>query len=250
MKLIVNADDFGFSNEVNTNIIKCHLDGIVSSATILAGGGQFQEAVELAKQNKNLGIGVHLALDGPNNIGNNYSSLLDPDTGAFYEDIVAVKKIKQGAFLQKEMIAEYSLQIEKVLNCGILVTHLDHHHHFHLYFPVLKAVIEVAKKYNIQYIRPQKILFQNKTSLPKKLYRFYHHHYLASKSNSVNGYTSLIGCNAIQMRKKLNTILNSNKETIELVVHPLVENGEINFLTDTETIKMARNHILNYGDLE
>ncbi|ASO07976.1 ChbG/HpnK family deacetylase [Arenibacter algicola] len=250
MKLIVNADDFGFSQEVNSNIIKCHLNGIVSSATILAGGDQFQDAVDLAKKHKNLGIGVHLALDGPNNIGKEYVSLLDPHTGVFYEDLIAVKKIKHGAYLHKEMIAEYSLQIEKVINSGIQVTHLDHHHHLHLYFPVLKAVIEVAKKYNIKYIRPQKILYQTKTSFAKKVYRLYHHHYLINKSNSVDGYTSLLGCNNIQMREKLKSILNSNKETIELVVHPLEENGELNFLRDYETIKMARNHILNYGDLK
>jgi hypothetical protein len=45
-------------------------------------------------------------------------------------------------------------------------------------------------------------------------------------------------------------MLNSNKKTIELVVHPLVENGEMDFLTNHETIEIARNHIINYGDLE
>ncbi|HLT49729.1 ChbG/HpnK family deacetylase [Aequorivita nionensis] len=249
MKLIVNADDFGFSEEVNANIEKCHQNGIVTSATILSGGKNFDDAIQLAKENPKLGIGVHLAIDGPNNIGKKYATLLDPQTGEFYEDIVAVKKIRKGDFNVEELVSEYSLQIEKVKNEGITITHLDHHHHFHLYFPILKAVIEVAKKYKIPYIRPQKILYSSRNPFPKNIYRLYHQFYLSSRYNTVDGYTSLIGCDSEQMFSKFQTILNSNKRTIELVVHPLKENGEIDFLTNPEIVQKAQNHLTNYGNL-
>jgi len=249
MKLIVNADDFGFSEEVNANIVKCHQNGIVTSTTILAGGEKFNDAIQLAKENPKLGIGVHLAIDGPNNIGKKYATLLDSETGKFYEDIVAVKKIRNGDFNFEELVSEYSLQIEKVKNEGITITHLDHHHHFHLYFPVLKAVIEVAKKYKIPYIRPQKILFTANNPFPKMIYRIYHQFYLSRRYNTVDGYASLIGCNTNQMAAKFQTILNSNKKTIELVVHPLKENGEIDFLTDPEIVEKAQNHLINYASL-
>ena len=169
MKLIVNADDFGFSEEVNANIVKCHQKGIVTSATILSGGQNFEDAIKLAKENPKLGIGVHLAVDGPNNIGEKYASLLDPLTDEFYEDLVALKKIRNGDFNFEDLVSEYSLQIEKVRDEGIIVTHLDHHHHFHLYFPILKAVIQVARKYKIPYIRPQKILYAANNPFPKKI---------------------------------------------------------------------------------
>lgn len=249
MKLIVNADDFGFSEEVNENIVKCHQNGIVTSTTILSGGEKFDEAIQLAKENPRLGIGVHLAIDGPNNIGKEYNTLLDPKTGKFYEDMVALKKIKNGEFNFQELVSEYSLQIEKIKDEGINITHLDHHHHFHLYFPVLKAVIEVAKKYKIPYIRPQKILYASNNSFPKKIYRQYHQFYLSSKYNTVDGYVSLIGCNESQIHTKFQTILNSNKKMIELVVHPLKENGEIDFLTNPEIIRKAQNQLINYADL-
>jgi len=249
MKLIVNADDFGFSEEVNANIVKCHQKGIVTSATILSGGQNFEDAIKLAKENPKLGIGVHLAVDGPNNIGEKYASLLDPLTDEFYEDLVALKKIRNGDFNFEDLVSEYSLQIEKVRDEGIIVTHLDHHHHFHLYFPILKAMIEVAKKYKIPYIRPQKILYASNNSFPKKVYRLYHHFYLSSKYNTVDGYASLIGCDSYQMGAKFQTILNSNKRTIELVVHPLKENGEIDFLTNPEIVEKAQNHLISYADL-
>ncbi|SRX75904.1 ChbG/HpnK family deacetylase [Aequorivita antarctica] len=249
MKLIVNADDFGFSEEVNENIVKCHQKGIVTSATILSGGQKFEAAIQLAKENPKLGIGVHLAIDGPNNIGKKYATLLDPQTGEFYEDVVAVKKIRNGDFNFEELVSEYSLQIEKVKNEGITITHLDHHHHLHLYFPILKAVIEVGKKYKIPYIRPQKILYAANNPFPKNIYRLYHQFYLLNKYDTVDGYSSLIGCDENEMQTKFQSILNSNKKTIELVVHPLKENGEIDFLTSPEIVEKAQNHLINYADL-
>ena len=249
MKLIVNADDFGFSEEVNANIVKCHQNGIVTSTTILSGGLKFDDAIQMAKENPKLGIGIHLAIDGPNNIGKNYTTLLDPQTGEFYEDIAAVKKIRNGDFNFEELVSEYSKQIEKVENEGVKITHLDHHHHFHLYFPILKAVIEVAKKYKIPYIRPQKILYASNNSFPKKMYRLYHQFYLSSRYSTVDGYASLIGCDSDQMQTKFQTILNSNKKTIELVVHPLKENGEVDFLTNPEIVQKAQNYLINYADL-
>lgn len=249
MKLIVNADDFGFSEEVNTNIINCHEKGIVSSTTILAKGEKFQEAVELSKLYPNLGVGVHLAIDGPFNIGKDYTTILNPKTGNFYDSSEIVNTIRTGKFQHEELVKEYSLQIEKVKNAGINITHLDHHHHLHLYFPILKAVIEVAKKYDIKHIRPQKILYPNNMSFHKKMYRLYHQFYLENKHSTINGYASLVDCDSKMMWAKFQHIVQSREKVVELVVHPLVENGEIDFLTNEEIMHASRNHLINYGEL-
>lgn len=249
MKLIVNADDFGFSKEVNVNIVKCHQEGIVTSATILSGGKEFDDAIQLAKENPKLGIGVHLAVDGPYNIGKKYNTLIDSQTEEFYEGLVALKKIRNGDFNFEELVSEYSLQIEKVKNEGITITHLDHHHHLHLYFPILKAMIEVAKKYEIPYIRSQKLMYATNNSFSKKIYRLYHHFYLSSRYSTVDGYASLIGSDLDQMDTKFQNILNSNRKTIELVVHPLKDNGEIVFLTNPEIVEKSQNHLISYADL-
>lgn len=249
MKLIVNADDFGFSEEVNTNIIKCHQEGIVTSTTILSGAEKFDNAIKLARENPKLGVGVHLAIDGPNNIGTEYATLLDPKTGRFYEDRVALNRIRNGEFNFSELVSEYSLQIEKVKNEGIKITHLDHHHHFHLYFPILKAVIEVAKKYKIRCIRPQKMLLARNNPFLKNIYRHYHHYYLSTKYSTIDGYVSFLGSDSNEMPAKFQSILNSNKRVIELVVHPFMENGEMDFLTDPEVVGKAKNHLISYADL-
>ena len=61
-KLIVNADDFGLSESVNEGIIEAHLNGIVTSASIMANGRAFNQAIKLCHDNPSLDIGVHLLL--------------------------------------------------------------------------------------------------------------------------------------------------------------------------------------------
>src|ERR1700704_4427871 len=62
--LIVNADDFGFTRGVNAGIIRAFKSGIVTSTTIMANGGAFEDAVSLALANPELGVGCHLAIVG------------------------------------------------------------------------------------------------------------------------------------------------------------------------------------------
>ncbi|MFA0025879.1 ChbG/HpnK family deacetylase, partial [Vibrio sp. 10N.261.49.A5] len=60
MKVIFNADDFGLTSGVNIGIIKAHQQGVVNSTTMMVGMDAEKHAVELAKQNPDLKIGVHL----------------------------------------------------------------------------------------------------------------------------------------------------------------------------------------------
>src|SRR2546426_4582911 len=61
-RLIVNADDFGWSEGVNRGIVEAYRNGIVTSATVLANGEAFDGAVRLARQERRVGVGVHLNL--------------------------------------------------------------------------------------------------------------------------------------------------------------------------------------------
>lgn len=60
MKLIVNADDFGSSPEVNRAIICAYQNGILTSCSLMVTGEAFEEAVNLAKKNPGMGVGLHL----------------------------------------------------------------------------------------------------------------------------------------------------------------------------------------------
>src|SRR5689334_12698129 len=61
-RLIVNADDFGRSPSINEAVIRAHKEGILTTASLMVNESAFAEAVELAKANPTLGIGLHLTL--------------------------------------------------------------------------------------------------------------------------------------------------------------------------------------------
>jgi len=59
-KLIVNADDFGLHPLINAGIIKGYREGFITSTSLMPSAPCWQEAVKLAQENPQLGIGVHL----------------------------------------------------------------------------------------------------------------------------------------------------------------------------------------------
>src|SRR5690625_4640529 len=250
LKLIVNADDFGWTETINHNIIRSHREGIVTSATLLAGGGAFEHAVQLAKENPQLAIGAHLAIDDNLNIGKSYKTLTDPETGHFYDQKTAIRKILSKKFSHNELVAEYSLQVEKILDAGFELNHLDHHNHLHKYIPVLKAIIEVAKKYKIAYIRPQKMILLHNQNVLKRMYRSFHHRYLEKRHLTLDGFICLNGCeNKKDMIEKLRQIVNLKKMEVELVVHASNDYDELEFLTHLDARELAQQYLTTYSEL-
>src|SRR5512137_1430313 len=61
-RLIVNADDFGRSASINEAVIRAHREGILTTASLMVNEPACAEAVALAKENPNLGVGLHLTL--------------------------------------------------------------------------------------------------------------------------------------------------------------------------------------------
>lgn len=62
MKLIINADDFGFSKSINAGIIGAYKEGLISSTTIMINMPCASDAISKWKENSSLGIGLHVNL--------------------------------------------------------------------------------------------------------------------------------------------------------------------------------------------
>lgn len=135
-RLVVNADDFGFTRDVNAGIVEAHQRGILTATTLMANGDAFEDAVRLAGENPGLDVGAHLVLVGM------------PGLPATLADCVAA--VYGG---QLDVYAEFSGQIRKILDAGIRPTHLDTHKHTHLLPPVLRAVCTVAEEFGIGWVR-------------------------------------------------------------------------------------------------
>src|SRR3954451_4424037 len=61
-RLVVNADDFGRSRSINEAVIRAHREGILTSASLMVNEPAYDEAVALARENPQLGVGLHLTL--------------------------------------------------------------------------------------------------------------------------------------------------------------------------------------------
>jgi chitin disaccharide deacetylase len=135
-KLVVNADDFGFTRDVNQGIVDAHRDGILAAATIMATGAAFEDAVRLAKENPALDVGCHLVLVG---------SPPFPETVAKLINAVALGRIR--------IYDELAEQVRRIVDAGLDPTHLDTHKHTHLLPPVLTAVARISEEFRIPWVR-------------------------------------------------------------------------------------------------
>ncbi len=153
-QLIVNADDFGYTRGVNRAIMDGHRCGIITSASLMANGAAFDDAVELAATEPGLDIGCHLNLvEGPPLSPPAGIPHLVGSGGKFHSLSRLALRLVAGAVPAAELERECSAQIEKLLRAGIQPSHLDTHKHTHLHPRVAAAVAAAARRYSIGWIR-------------------------------------------------------------------------------------------------
>lgn len=154
-KLIVNADDFGLTSEINEGIIQAFKRGIVTSTSLIATGEGFSNAVQLIKNNSSIDVGIHLTLIGEKSVLPKQAipTLVD-DMGKFRKNACQFFfDYLRNRISMKEVKKEFRAQIEKIYDSGIKVTHIDSHQHIHVLPDILKIATELAEEFGIKYIR-------------------------------------------------------------------------------------------------
>ncbi|HEL1312652.1 TPA: carbohydrate deacetylase, partial [Streptococcus equi subsp. zooepidemicus] len=143
-KVIINADDFGYSPAVNAGIIKAFQDGILTSTTLMANMPGCDEAIMLAKENPDLGVGVHMVLTCGESMtkGKTISQ-----QGKFY----SLKNYHENRFKidDEEIYQEWCCQIDYLLDEGLKPTHIDSHHHLHTFPENLLISQRIAQRYGL-----------------------------------------------------------------------------------------------------
>ncbi len=148
-RLIVNADDFGFTAGVNRAIIEAHTRGIVTSTTLMASGPAFNDAVRLARETPRLDVGCHLVLiDGePVLDAVRLPTITSRDSGTdrFRDGLKSfAARALTSRFDSAEIEAETRAQIGNIQSAGIKVSHVDSHKHTHLFPAVLRPVLRAT----------------------------------------------------------------------------------------------------------
>jgi predicted glycoside hydrolase/deacetylase ChbG (UPF0249 family) len=139
---------------VNRGVAEAHRNGIVTSASLLANGAAFAEAVELAR-NSGLGVGVHLNLsDGPPIASPDAVASLLNGSGDFEggPDGLLLKIATRGLSM-REVEMEWEAQISRIRDAGVEPTHVDGHKHVHMLPGLFEIALRLAKRHGIGAIR-------------------------------------------------------------------------------------------------
>jgi chitin disaccharide deacetylase len=133
-RLIVTADDFGYSSAVNRAVIRAFKDGILRFTSLMVHGAAAEEAARLAKENPGLGVGLHVELcaDRPAYWGFRYFA--DPSARARIEPMIAA-------------------QFERFLSLGLKPTHADGHINIHVHPTIFPILADLARRYGVPRLR-------------------------------------------------------------------------------------------------
>ena len=155
-QLIITADDFGMSSEVNKAVLKAYKCGILTSTSLMANAPAFEEAVSMLDELKGLSIGVHLNVMEFSTLSQKFSdkSLLYDKTGQYNNGFAAHFIKSYNREYLKELEEDFRLQIEKILE-KTAADHIDSHVHVHAIPNIFKLVCKLAREYGIKNIRTQ-----------------------------------------------------------------------------------------------
>lgn len=203
MKVIMNADDFGFSKGVNHGILEAFLDGVVSSTSLMVNMPGFEHAIELMKQYPDvLNVGIHLVTSVQYSIVKGLKTVTD-NHGHFYHDHDKIKNCDL-----EELKQEYEAQLQKFLATGFTPTHIDFHW---CYYPVqLEAAMYLSKKYNIP-VRAEN----------KEIEELFDQHGIIHNFNMQHGFYQLDASQTPELLiSLLQNCLNEGEESYSFELHP------------------------------
>jgi len=154
-QVIFTGDDFGLSPAVNTAIVQAHRGGLLTCASLMAGGPAWQQAVALAKECPDLCLGLHLTLIQGQSVlpPRQIPALVDPQGNFPHNPVLAGLGYYFSRRQQDQIAAELAAQIERLLAAGLRLWFLNGHLNIHLHPAVWPVVRRLAQEYHIPAVR-------------------------------------------------------------------------------------------------
>lgn len=177
-RLIINADDFGRSRSINEAVIRAHREGVLTTASLMVNEPDCGEAVQLAKENPRLGVGLHLALlCGHSALSQEQIPGLVNFHNEFSDDPVGVGMryfFRRG--LREQLRAEIREQFARFGASGLPLDHVNGHLHLHLHPTVFDILMDEAAALGIRHLRLTRERFWRDWPLAsgRRLYRAAH----------------------------------------------------------------------------
>jgi hopanoid biosynthesis associated protein HpnK len=154
-RLIVNADDFGLSPEVNAGITRAHRDGILRSASLMVAEPAARAAADLARDNPELDVGLHAVVcQGRSMLDGSRLGAAVAASGEFIDSPVAAgMRYFFDRSLRAAMTDELRAQVERHLELVGYLNHIDGHLNFHVHPLFADILVNLAVEYKVPCIR-------------------------------------------------------------------------------------------------
>ena len=153
-RLIINADDFGWTRGITDGILRAHKDGVVTNTSLLVNQPASEYAIAQMRTAPRLGVGIHLNLcsGAPVLPASRVPSLVGPD-GNFHAAIEMARRLSRWRVSTSEIEAEFRAQIQWARERGVDIAHADGHYHVHLYPVSVRAFQHAVREEGINFIR-------------------------------------------------------------------------------------------------
>lgn len=150
---ILNADDFGMSKEYNKAVLAGYNNGFLTSASLCANGEAFSAAVnDILPDCPDLGRGVHLNIIEGKSLTK--CDLLTDKNSVFNKGYLYFILNSKNKKVLSQIEQEFRAQIE-LIKQYTEIDHIDSHVHTHAIPDIFELVCNLAKEYNIPYVRTQ-----------------------------------------------------------------------------------------------
>ncbi|MCJ2139944.1 hopanoid biosynthesis-associated protein HpnK [Methylobacterium sp. E-066] len=154
-RLVVTADDFGLSLEVNEAVEQAHCAGILTAASLMVSAPAAADAVARAKRMPSLRVGLHLVLveAWPTVPATQLPDLTDA-AGLMRADMALVGlDLARKPAARRQLAAEITAQFDVYRATGLPLDHVNAHKHFHVHPLIAGAVLRIGRGYGMRAIR-------------------------------------------------------------------------------------------------
>ncbi|MGE3692457.1 MAG: hopanoid biosynthesis-associated protein HpnK [Novosphingobium sp.] len=152
-RLIVTADDFGMSLEVNEAVEVAHREGILTCASLVVAGDAAEDAIRRAKRMPSLGVGLHLAMHGARTSAKQPSALARDGENLDQNPVRTGLAVMLWPSARQAARREFAAQFEAYRKSGLPLGHLDGHWHCHQHPAVLAMALELGKPMGLKGLR-------------------------------------------------------------------------------------------------
>lgn len=168
-KIIINADDYGFCDQVDDGVVKAINLGLINSVAAFANGTNgLKRLKRLAPLQDKADIGCHISITSGKPLTDMKYFTRTLNGRKYFRTFTELERPKNDAekeAAKKELKAEINASIDLMEKAGITVKHLSSHHNSLIFFPeYFEASVEIARERNIK-LRSTTIIPKGKNNL-------------------------------------------------------------------------------------